>query len=231
MSFSGARIEIVWARIIVWRSISTRRRRAIGAPGKEGFNPIGGDLDFAGGFDGGGYAVRELFINRSRTSDVGLFSGIDSPHEITNLGVEEADILGGTRVGILAGHLLSDVGKIWTTGKVAGNLQVNFGDNIGGLVGSSSANANDSWSTADVRGGIGVGGLIGRVSGEATVTLSDSWAAGDVVAARAVDTIYVGGFGGIVTGRDLAVASFARNWSAGEVAGGAFCEWIFWGSV
>ena len=151
---------------------------------KEGFNPIGGNLDFAGGFDGGGYAVRELFINRSRTSDVGLFSGIDSLHEITNLGVEEADILGGTRVGILAGHLLSDVGKIWTTGKVAGNLQVNFGDNIGGLAGSSSANAHDSWSTADVRGGIGVGGLIGRVSGEATVTLSDSWAAGDAVAAR-----------------------------------------------
>ena len=191
---------------------------------KEGFNPIGGNLDFAGGFDGGGYAVRGLFINRSRTSDVGLFSGIDSLHEITNLGVEEADILGGTRVGILAGHLLSDVGKIWTTGKVAGNLQVNFGDNIGGLAGSSSANAHDSWSTADVRGGIGVGGLIGRVSGEATVTLSDSWAAGDVVAARAVDTVYAGGFGGIVAGNNLVLASFARNWSAGAVAGGAFAN-------
>ena len=192
--------------------------------GKEGFNPIGGDLDFAGGFDGGGYAVRGLFINRSRTSDVGLFSGIDSLHEITNLGVEEADILGGTRVGILAGHLLSDVGKIWTTGKVVGNVQVNFGDNIGGLAGTGAANAHDSWSTADVRGGTNIGGLIGRVSGEETVILSDNWAAGDVVAARTVDTVYVGGFGGIVAGGDLVLASFARNWSAGAVAGGAFAN-------
>ena len=179
-----------------------------------GFNPIGGT--FAGGFDGGGYAVRGLFINRFGSSFVGLFEAINSPHEITNLGVEEADILGNRFVGILAGGLESDVSRIWTTGKVAGYLQPYFGnifgDFVGGLAGYSAANVHDSWSTADVRGIENLGGLIGQISGVGTVTLSDSWAVGDV---SGLDT--VGGFGGLVSGSGL-VASFARNWSAGAVA-------------
>ena len=179
-----------------------------------GFNPIGGA--FAGGFDGGGYAVRGLFINRFGSTFVGLFEAINSPHEITNLGVEEADILGNRFVGILAGGLESDVSRIWTTGKVVGYLQPYFGnifgDVVGGLAGHGSANVHDSWSTADVRGIENLGGLIGQISGAGTVTLSDSWAAGDVSGTRVA-----GGFGGLVSGSSF-VASFARNWAAGAVA-------------
>ena len=182
---------------------------------KEGFDPIGGE--FAGGFDGGGYAVRGLFIDRPDQSEIGLFRIINSAHEITDLGVEEADIHGREVVGILAGRLRSDVGRIWTTGKVVGDDQGGGNNIIGGLAGSSAANAHDSWSTAEVRGASFVGGLIGQILGAGTVTLSDNWAAGDVNGLG-----FVGGFGGIVSGADLVVALFARNWSAGAVAGGGF---------
>ena len=76
-----------------------------------GFNPIGGvsGNPFAGFLDGGGYAVRGLFINRpsdSNGNNVGLFSQIRKAGElaVSNLGVEDADIRGGTGVGIIAGE-------------------------------------------------------------------------------------------------------------------------------
>ena len=152
--------------------------------------------------------VRGLFINRPDQGQIGLFRIIDSPHEITDLGVEEADIRGEDNVGILVGRLGSDVGRVWTTGEVVGR------NSVGGLAGESVVDVHDSWSTADARGDFYVGGLIGQIVGAGTVTLSDNWAAGDMVG-----TSNVGGFGGRISGGALSVA-FARNWSAGAVAGG-----------
>ena len=177
-------------------------------------------VGFSGGFDGGGYAVRGLFINRGDLfhlfgpgpgNGIGLFASIMGPHEITDLGVEEADIRGRSDfgIGILAGDLRSDVRRVWTTGKVAG-----FGLYTGGLIGVAEANVYDSWSTADVWGQSYVGGLIGSFFGER----------GD----------FIGQLGrrrcgrrrrrrcGRIRGRRSSNAgSFKRNWSAGAVAGGA----------
>ena len=199
--------------------------------GGRGFSPIAGtdtggrvgapqlSPPFAGGFDGGGYAVRGLFINRVNHEYSGLFADINSPHEITDLGVEEAEIRGNSDLGILAGVLRSDVRRVWVTGKVVG-----YGAFVGGLAGVSSANVYDSWSTADVRGAAHVGGLIGAFI-DGTVTLSDNWAAGDAVV-EAGGKI-VGGFGGGVMG--LVDVSFARNWSAGAVSGGPSNSGFWWG--
>ena len=140
-----------------------------------GFNPIGGvsGNPFAGFLDGGGYAVRGLFINRpsdSNGNNVGLFSQIRKTGElaVSNLGVEDADIRGGTGVGIIAGDVSdASLGRVWTTGKVFGLI------NIGGLVGgfySFNGNAGAitmSWSTANVEGGgnnggNNIGGLTGK---------------------------------------------------------------------
>ena len=67
-----------------------------------GFNPIGGFFGndpFTGFLDGGGYAVRGLFINRTSDNagqlinNVGLFSRISKTGElaVSNLGVEDAE--------------------------------------------------------------------------------------------------------------------------------------------
>ena len=194
-----------------------------------GFDPIGDVFSdpFAGFFDGGGYAVRGLFISRTtdiftdqRGNNVGLFAQIRKAGElaVSNLGVEDADIRGGTGVGIIAGSLSdASVGRVWTTGKVFGLI------NVGGLVGefySSDGNSaiTMSWSTANVggggdNGGNNIGGLTGKngVGEDATrkLTFDDNWAAGNVSGNERV-----AGFSGLASR-----VSYARNWSSGEVSG------------
>ena len=95
-----------------------------------GFNPIGGDDAFTGFLDGGGNAVRGLFIDRA-TDNVGLFANItkNGGLAVRDLGVEDADISGGATVGILAGEVDAGLNNVWTTGNADG------GNDVGGLAG------------------------------------------------------------------------------------------------
>ena len=192
--------------------------------GNAGFNPIGGptgaDNVFNGFFDGGGYAVRGLFINRPGGDNIGLFSRIIKSGElaVSNLGVEEANISGRSNVGIFAGLAEASFSRVWTTGNVKSNGS--SGDNVGGLVGffevsASAGSASNtvmmSWSTADVKGVEDfVGGLIGYSNARAgSIVSDDNWAAGNVSG----DTRVGGGAG--VAGN----VTFTRNWSSGAVSG------------
>ena len=189
------------------------------APTKEwdsdaGFNPIGESGDgFVGLLNGDGFAVRNLFIDRSG-NDIGLFAEISNVLAVRNMGVEDADIRGGANIGILAGGLSGgSIGRVWTTGKVVGS-----GNNVGGLVGflfnTDQSTVMMSWSAADVRGANGVGGLVGQnsVAGDQTA-FSDNWAGGDVngVAGGAANAA---GLVGLSNG-----GAFTRNWSSGAISG------------
>ena len=195
--------------------------------GKKGFNPIGGDGDnnrFTGFFDGRGYAVRNLLINRPSGLNVGLFARINKAGglAVTDLGVEDAEVRGegfGSQfggVGILAGEALADFRSVWTTGKVFGSRAI-----VGGVIGlfnsvdhsDASANMVMSWSTADVEGGSIVGGLTGQNTdgGNGRNHSNDNWAAGNVSS----NGDNVGGF----TGGYTSQGNFMRNWSAGAVSG------------
>ena len=184
--------------------------------GTVGFNPIGGS--FSGFLDGGGYAVRGLFINLT-VGDVGLFGIIDRGDgelAVRNMGVEDADIRGQSRIGILAGQVVdASFSRVWTTGKA-------FASNgaVGGLIGAYNKNSDNSgavmmsWSSANVEAAADfAGGLIGlhrRTGGSSTaLVFNDNWAAGDVTAARSL-----GGFSG-----SALIGSYARNWSSGVVSG------------
>ena len=194
--------------------------------GNAGFNPIGGptgaDNVFNGFFDGGGYAVRGLFINRPGGDNIGLFSRIIKTGElaVSNLGVEEANISGGTNVGIFVGLAEASFSGVWTTGNVKSNETGGNGDNVGGLVGffevsASAGSASNtvmmSWSTADVKGVEDfVGGLIGYSNARAgSIVSDDNWAAGNVSG-----DAKVGGGAGVAGN-----VTFTRNWSSGAVSG------------
>ena len=73
----------------------------------KGWNPI---KDFAGTLDGNGKKIYNLFINRPDKSGVGLFENIkvidNYPQRISNLCIENANIVGKTNVGVLAGGLV-----------------------------------------------------------------------------------------------------------------------------
>jgi uncharacterized repeat protein (TIGR01451 family) len=72
--------------------------------GGAGFEPIGKvGNGFTGTFDGKGYKITHLYINRPTTEYVGLFGYTGSGSEIKDVGLEDVDGRGGTSVGGLVG--------------------------------------------------------------------------------------------------------------------------------
>jgi len=127
----------------------------------EGWLPIGAGIgSFEGNFNGNGYAIKNLYINRPTNTQVGLFL------RIKNSVVSELAIIGGATkvigkdaVGLLAGGFIElvSVNGVVLMGTVMGNKYV------GGLVGRT-----DSWQTISnvfssvkVNGVGGVGGISG----------------------------------------------------------------------
>jgi len=128
------------------------------------FNPIGYDQDnrFVGGFEGNGYVISDLYINKS-TDKVGLFGWVTFDAEIRHVGLENVDITGTRYVGALIGFQDNGLGLVshnYSTGTVSG------GDEVGGLVGYNSGTTIDNcYSTATVSGNDSVGGLVGTSKG------------------------------------------------------------------
>ena len=73
--------------------------------GGAGFEPIGtSSTEFTGTFDGKGYKITNLYINRTSTDNVGLFGyTYGSGSEIKGVGLEEVDVRGQYSVGGLVG--------------------------------------------------------------------------------------------------------------------------------
>ena len=196
--------------------------------GNRGFDPIGnirgggfGFAPFTGFFDGGGYAVRGLFIDRL-AQNIGLFVGIVKRGELAvlNLGVEDANIGAGNSAGILAGSIDANISKVWTTGVLRGDADA--GGLAGTFIGEGAGAANTimmSWSTADVitadpSNRNRAGGLVGFSAVRSGAFFDDNWAAGNVSGNGEV-----GGFIGTSTSTSSSHTTFTRNWSAGAVAG------------
>jgi hypothetical protein len=76
-----------------------------------GFTPIGNSSDpFLGNFDGQGYTIDGLYINRPNTDYVGLFAYVMDSN-IINIGVTNLDIQGADSVGGLVGFNKGDITK------------------------------------------------------------------------------------------------------------------------
>src|SRR6056297_153763 len=73
----------------------------------EGWSPIGNtSTAFTGNYDGGGYTISGLFINRPGLTNQGLFGKISSGY-VANLGMDGADITGSSSSGCVVGYLTS----------------------------------------------------------------------------------------------------------------------------
>ncbi|GEM_PF-1695030 len=139
-----------------------------------GWNPVGDfDDSFDGTFDGSGYTISDLFIDRSERERVGLFGFAGSDAEIKDTGVLDADITGGDNTGALAGLNWGKITDSFSTGDVSGE------DSTGGLIGMATGNGeiSNSYSSAEIKGNEEVGGLIGY-SWNAEV--SNSYSTGEV---------------------------------------------------
>ena len=174
------------------------------ANGGKGWEPIGfmgGTASFTGTFDGQGYEIRDLFINRPDQVRIGLFGMIDGDAVVKNLGVVDVTVTGDRPVGGLAGFNWATVSNSYSTGSVTGN------EDVGGLVGANVVGTlRNCYAIASVSGDEYIGGLVGR-SEDAAVY--DSHSSGNVIGHSSV--------GGLI-GANIQL-SVPDSYSAGSATG------------
>ena len=178
----------------------------------KGWQPIGTQDDlFTGTFDGQGYEIRDLFINRSDENFVGLFGVVGEGGVVQNIGVVNADMTGYGAVGGLVGNNEGTISNSYSTGNVTGS-EGNAG--VGGLVGANLGTVSDSYSTGDVTGDTWVGGLVGW---NEKGTVSNSYSTGSVNGELGVGGL-VGASSGIVS-NSYSTGSVTGNENVGGLVG------------
>jgi hypothetical protein len=173
------------------------------ANGGAGWQPIGAfNATFTGTFDGQGYEIHDLFINRPYEGDVGLFGYVSEGGVIKNLGVVNTDVTGLASVGGLIGENAGNVSNSYSTGNVTDG---GWGW-VGGLIGGNAGTVNNSYSTSYVTGYAGVGGLV--AFNDEAGTVSNSYSSANVMGEEIV--------GGLVAGNAGIVSN---SYSTGSVTG------------
>ncbi len=134
-----------------------------------GFSPIGNSTTkFNGTYDGQGFAISNLYINRT-SNYIGLF-GYFSGDTIANLGLVDATVSGSNCTGGLIGYI--DEYCIVSACYVSGN--VSGGSKIGGLIGyiDDFSDVSNCYFSGNVSGSGYTGGLIGYTDSESSVSKS-----------------------------------------------------------
>lgn len=124
---------------------------------------------FTGVFDGNDCRITNLTVNTNGAGNdyLGLFGLVNASGKITNLGLEDVNIIGGDDSYYLGGlcglNYAGTISNCYATGNVNGNV------NTGGLVGLISSFVyvlpliSDCYATGNVSGNNGhTGGLVGR---------------------------------------------------------------------
>ncbi len=170
----------------------------------EGFMSLSDyDTPFTGSYDGNGYSIDGLTINRSGGIFQSLF-GFMSGAEISNVTLTDVSIIGGGFIGGLAGYCeSSDVIGCSSQGSVTGI------NSIGGLMGevSGSTSVSRCFSSGTVEGTVQIGGLIGSYS--SSIALTDCYSISDVTTTGSDPNI-----GGLI---GLLIGDVQRCYSAGSV--------------
>ena len=173
----------------------------------EGWEPIGTiDHPFTGVFDGNGFAIKNIMINRSSILYVGLF-GYSENSKIMNLGIESGSIKGGgnhttfSNVGSLVGVIKKgEIINCYNKASVTSDdtaIKVNVGgisgDNKGGFI----INCYNAGTVSAPKGGDAiVGGITGSNQGTSSQeggTISNCFNMGNISNSSGP---YIGGISG-----------------------------------
>lgn len=162
---------------------------------------VGSNNIFSGTFNGDGYIIKNLTINRPDADIQGLFGCIDGG-TVRNLGLNNVNIIGRDSVGGVAGivNKRGSIANSYSIGEVKGRGLV------GGLAGAIIGNSDlaNSYSMGKVSGEEGVGGLAGTVRDKSSIAYSYS------ATAVGGQTI-IGGLAGAVTGNSVVANCAALN--------------------
>jgi len=134
------------------------------------FEPIG---DFTGTFDGGGFTISNLTIDKPGKSNVGLFGSIGPGGVVSNVVLENVNITGNSGVAALAGENYGTIRECYATGSVETTYY-----EAGGLVGFNHGLVKDSYARVDISGDYYLGGLVAWNYG----TITNTYATGTLTA-------------------------------------------------
>ena len=157
---------------------------------------------FSGELNGNGHVIKNLQVDDAAGNGIGLFGVIDGAN-VSNVGLENADINVQNAVGILAGAAeASIITNCYSTGSVRGAGWV------GGLIGqiTNATTINNCFSTANVTGTSSqIGGLVGRLDSS---SVSNSYTEGSVLG-----KIFVGG----LIGNSVGISNISFSYALGDV--------------
>ncbi len=152
---------------------------------------LSGNNEFTGVYDGDGYSISNLQINKNTSDNIGLFSTVGSSGVIKNVDLKEINITGNNNVGAVCGvnkGVLENIiiqnsntsNKIYGINNIGGICGNNSGgtitncynngvktegnNNVGGIAGYSENNShiNDSICSSVISGNDSVGGISGK---------------------------------------------------------------------
>ena len=146
----------------------------------KGFSPVADGTEyglffdgtpFTGSFDGKGYNITGLYINRSFEDYIGLFGCIGDNGRISDITLIDNKVNGDNNVGGLVGNNWGIVENCSATENISG------GGDVGGLVGYNEGRMENCFATGKVSG-CNLGGLVALNSASGTIV--NCYATGDV---------------------------------------------------
>lgn len=165
-----------------------------------GFDPIGdATTNFTGEYDGQGFRIDNLFINRPNDDDISLFGYVNGG-KISNLIILSAEITGNNSVGGISGFSINSVynniqvvdsrieGKVYIAGLVGNHTYVAATPRPASII------LNSLSSGSVISGDDYVGGLVGELVDD---TITNSYASNVL---RISGPLHIGGCVGNSTG-------------------------------
>ena len=197
--------------------------------GGAGFEPIGNESNnFSGTFDGQGYKITGLYINRCinqwSTGYAGLFGFTGSGSEIKDVGLEQVDVCGCIVGGLVGYNMGGTITNCYSTGSVIGDTVA--GGLVGRNIGKTFAINQPSSDYASLFGFTGSGSEITNVGLE-QVIVNSSWLVGSFVGGNEEATItncystgsvFSAWFAGGLVGENMG-GTIANSYSTGSVCG------------
>jgi hypothetical protein len=148
-----------------------------GTGGYYGWEPLGvdaGSPQFSGSYNGQGYSIDGLYINRPSSQYVG-FIGMSSGGTVNNLYLKNADISGSNYVGGIVGMGSINLENCSLSGSISGS-------SVGGLAGKLNNNGGQTiqncYCTATVSGSP-AGGIVGDYYGS---SITNCYSKGTIIA-------------------------------------------------
>ena len=182
---------------------------------------------FTGTFDGNGYQITGLKINRADKNYQSLFGVTSESAVIRNVHLEVVEIKGYDYIGGLVGYSYGIIENSTVTGTLIRGKKY-----VGGLAGIVRNDVIGSSAHIEVVGEREVGGLAGQFRGSTgkKITIRDSFATGDVTGINNGTGInnYVGGLVGLISSGNMgSVNEITNSYATGEVNGDQL-RWISW---